>query len=287
MGVSRSSAEPARGRILIVNDEGHVRLRLARTLAHAGYEVTEAESAPQALERLKRSPYDLLILDMRMPGMDGLEMIVRAHEIQPEALILVLTGAATLESTTTAIQSQAVDYLMKPTSLREVRATVHRALATHAQKPQRQDAIPNKTAGARRNVRGGDGFAADSTSGPAGFTPAPACPELPELMPLVRAGPVTLDLRKRRLIVDEGPMRIGRLTRGEAKVLEFLMRHPNQVLTPQQVVRQVWGNESSEVEASSLLRPYIFRLRQKIEVNPKEPHLIQTVHSCGYVFKIV
>jgi DNA-binding response OmpR family regulator len=94
--------------------------------------------------------------------------------------------------------------------------------------------------------------------------------------------PLTLDRQKRlTTLVDESPARMIELTKGEASVLTLLMMHPNQVLSCHELVVKALGYEVDEAEAESVIRPYIFRLRRKLEPGQK-PSLIRTVRRRGY-----
>ncbi len=115
-------------RILVVDDEPHVRMALRRSLIACGYEVDDAASGPEALEMLSRRRYSLIVVDVRMPGMDGVEVMRRAREAQPDLQIIVLTGYASLESAIAAVRCRAADYLIKPVSLHQVVNVVARVL---------------------------------------------------------------------------------------------------------------------------------------------------------------
>ena len=125
-------------RVLAVDDEAHIRHAIVRALRLNHYAADEAGSGRRALELLGQSPYDILLLDMRMPGMDGIEVMHRARAIQPELLIIVLTGHATLDSAIAAVKLGAVDYLLKPASLHDIAAAVAAALQARQQQVQRQ-----------------------------------------------------------------------------------------------------------------------------------------------------
>ncbi|MBU0703722.1 MAG: response regulator, partial [Chloroflexi bacterium] len=114
-------------RVLVVDDETHVRSALARSLALLGYRADEAASGHHALAMLERTPYDAMVLDIRMPGMDGVEIMRRVHHVYPDLHIIVLTGHATLESAIVAVKSNAADYLLKPASVYDIAAAIANA----------------------------------------------------------------------------------------------------------------------------------------------------------------
>jgi DNA-binding NtrC family response regulator len=115
-------------RILVVDDEQAIRLGLSEILTEEGHEVSVAENGDQALARMQEELVDLVCTDVRMPGMDGLKLLARIKEEQPETEVIVITGHATLSSAVEAVKLGAHDYLSKPFELDEVRLTVRRAL---------------------------------------------------------------------------------------------------------------------------------------------------------------
>src|SRR5947209_20133222 len=84
--------------ILVVDDETPIRTTMADILRRRGYEVVTAASGEEALGLIHQRPFDLLLLDLRLPGLSGLDVAQRAHEIQPDAAVIILTGHGSLES---------------------------------------------------------------------------------------------------------------------------------------------------------------------------------------------
>jgi DNA-binding NtrC family response regulator len=119
-------------RILVVDDEEAIRSGLAEILVEEGYTVEEAPHAEAALARVREELFDLVCTDVRMPGMDGLELVERVKHESPETELIVITGFASLQSAVDAVKRGAEDYLSKPFDLDEVRLTVKRALEKKA-----------------------------------------------------------------------------------------------------------------------------------------------------------
>jgi len=117
-------------RLLIVDDETEVRSVLHDLLCGA-YECAEAPSAEEALARLRENDFDLVISDITMSGMSGLEMIPHVKTIAPDTVIVMISGMQTIESAINALRLGAFDYLMKPFDLRQAEAAVARALEYH------------------------------------------------------------------------------------------------------------------------------------------------------------
>lgn len=104
----------AKGRILVIDDEEIVRVSCKRTLVPEGYEVDTAASGTEGLEFFGKSKYDLVLIDLKMPGMDGIEMLVNIKRQRPEQNIMIMTGYDTVEHVVESISSGAAHYLEKP-----------------------------------------------------------------------------------------------------------------------------------------------------------------------------
>ena len=125
--MSSPSIQP---RLLIVDDEAGVRGVLQDLLSNV-YECGDAASAEEALEQLRAGSYQLVISDITMPGLSGLDMIPQVKEISPDTVIIMISGMQTIESAVHALRLGAFDYLMKPFDLRQVEAAIARAYQHH------------------------------------------------------------------------------------------------------------------------------------------------------------
>jgi putative two-component system response regulator len=120
-------------RILIVDDEETIRLALRKFLRSRGYEVEVAGSAEQALEALDGASFSLMLCDVRMPGMTGVEMVPQARAKDDELAIIMLTAVNDAATATEALSAGASDYLMKPVELADLQQAVDRALHRRAE----------------------------------------------------------------------------------------------------------------------------------------------------------
>ena len=113
---------------LIVDDEPRLRQVLARLMESDGFECTEATNGAEALEQLQKKPYTLVLTDLRMPRMDGIELLRQARSRFPEVAVVMITAVADVEVAVSCLAIGAMDYLTKPFHLEEVRARVMQAL---------------------------------------------------------------------------------------------------------------------------------------------------------------
>ena len=118
-----------KARILVVDDEDSLRWVLEKGLRQAGYEVAAVKDGTAALESFGAEPFDVVFLDVRMPGVDGLTALGRLRDIRPDACVVVMTAHGTMDTAIQAMQRGAYDYLAKPFDLDEVLLLTERALA--------------------------------------------------------------------------------------------------------------------------------------------------------------
>jgi DNA-binding response OmpR family regulator len=281
------SPENSKARLLIVDDEINVRSTLGEFLEQRGYHVGEARSGHEALTLLTNAPYDLMVLDMLMPEMSGVEVMRRAREVRPDLAIIVLTAHASVENAIAAVKSNVTDYLLKPCNLNDLAVTISRTLQERAQQLHRRhllDMVGEAMDTLRQTER-----VTELSPVPAMTSPAPlAALQLPAPAPdLLRVGPLMLDRQKRLAMLENDPVHTVELTENEVSVLVALMEHPNQVLSCNQLADAALGYEGLDKwTVESLIRSCVFRLRQKIEPSPDTPHLIRTVRGRGYFFAL-
>ena len=128
IAADRPQARDGRSRVLVVDDESSIRELLQKTLALAEYEVDTAPDGRAALERLRLGNYDLLIADLKMPGMDGLTLIREAKRLKADLPVIIITGFSTESSAIEAVNLGVAGYLTKPFRVPQVLAAAARAL---------------------------------------------------------------------------------------------------------------------------------------------------------------
>ncbi len=125
---SAMSAPAEQARIVVIDDDHAMRLSCRKILSKSGFEVETFEDGAQGLEGVMRLKPALVIVDLKMPGISGMEVIGRVHESDPTAVIIVITGYATIDTAVEAMKTGAYDFLPKPFSPDELRLIVNRAL---------------------------------------------------------------------------------------------------------------------------------------------------------------
>ncbi len=264
--------EESAARILIVDDEPTTCKALTRALTLMGYQVDSALSGQEALARLNASPYDVMVLDLRLPDIQGEEILQQAQQIQPDLLVIILTAYASLESAIAAVKAGAIDYLLKPYSVHALEEAIAKALYRRREQTRRERLL-------RVIAEAVEQLGLEEPAG----TPAVISPGR-----FLRQGRITLDREKRMVIIaglpDQEEAEIP-LTNSEAALLEYLMERPEIVVSCRELAQNVLGyRDLTEREAEVIIRPLVFRLRKKIEPDSEQPTWIRTVRGKGYFF---
>ena len=117
-------------KILVIDDEKLIRWTLEDVLRKEGYAVIVAESGEEGLKLVEEHGPDLIILDLRLPGMQGMEVLERVKKIEPKTVVIIVTAHGSAESAVEAMSKGAYDYLNKPFDVDEVRLVIRKALGT-------------------------------------------------------------------------------------------------------------------------------------------------------------
>jgi DNA-binding response OmpR family regulator len=263
-------AEQARtARIVVVDDEATARVSLAEILRLEGYEVSTAASGEEALSLLKRNdPFDLMVLDLKMPGMDGLEVTEAVREQAPSTVIILLTAFGTLETAIEAIRKGAHDYLLKPAPIPEILESVRTGLDKHRHEKQRQHLVSQlqRTLSELVTIEGAEAVEEAPSSQPDRF---------------IQIRDVVVDRQKHIVTLRGKPLD---LTPTEFKILVCLMETPDQVWSPRELVQRAQGYDTDAWGARAIIRVHIRRLRKKLEADPSDPQYILNMRGVGYMF---
>lgn len=118
----------AQEKILVIDDELFIRELLQEFLIKEGYKVYVAESGEKGINLIKATPVEIALIDLKMPGMDGISALKEIKKIAPNTIAIILTGYPTIESSIEALRSGAYDYVVKPFKLNDLKNTIARAL---------------------------------------------------------------------------------------------------------------------------------------------------------------
>ena len=257
--------------ILIVDDENHLRLSLSLVLQKEKYRVETAANAEDALDCLQQHEYDLMFLDLNMPGMTGIELLVEVHRHYPHMPVLILTAHAALESAIQAVRLGARDYLIKPVEPVLIIARVSEILAENEQ-PARKKEIVGQIQSLLAELQKIEGEDATPTSALAALPPADATRFL-------NKGNFDLDLHARHAALNGKYIPV---TGIYFDYLGTLLRHAPKPVACKTLVKESQGFDVSSIEARDLARWRIHELRKMIEVDPETPEYILTVRGIGY-----
>ncbi|MBN1667717.1 MAG: response regulator transcription factor [Anaerolineales bacterium] len=256
-----------KAKILVVDDEKTARISLRDILRLEGYAVEAVDSGPAALDQIEQDHFDLMLLDIKMPGMDGIEVLRKVVEISPHTLVILLTAHGSLESAIEALRFGAHDYLIKPSSPPEILSSVAAGLARQAES-QHKRMLLDQLESSIRQLKTAEGIAQSAATGH-------------RLVSL--PGEVMVDLSRRE--IWRGSELI-RLTPTEGKLLQILLEYKGRVMSHQELVFLVQGYDIQDWEAPEVLRPLVSRLRRKLSVFPGGGDWIVNVRGTGYVFEI-
>lgn len=219
-------------RILVVEDEHKIAGSIKKGLEQESYAVDVAYTGPDGYDMASAEDYDIIILDLLLPGLDGIQVCKQLRQQNIHTPILMLTARGQISDRVTGLDAGADDYLTKPFAFEELLARV-RALSRR----------PHTSTGTTLSY---EGLSLNTSS-----------------YDVLRAGKSI------------------RLSSKEYSLLEYLLRHPNQVLTKDQIIGHVWNYDADVLP--NTVEVYIGYLRNKIDKPyPDQPPLIQTVRGFGY-----
>ena len=235
--------------VLVVDDDQKVRRMLTRYLEGEGFQVGEAGDGTEMRQALAGQTYDLVLLDVMLPGEDGLSLM-RDIRRESEIPVIMITGKGDLVDRVAGLETGADDYIAKPFHLREVLARVRSVLRRSGDSPV---AAVEASAEPGSASIGGERFAFDGW---------------------------LLDLGRRALLRPDGEAVT--LTGGEFDLLATFAASPNRPLSRDQLMDRLKGHDWTPFDRS--IDTQVGRLRKKIEKDPHNPELIKTLRGVGYLF---
>jgi DNA-binding response OmpR family regulator len=256
------------GKILIIDDEPALRQTLARILQQAGFEVTTAEHGEQGLAFLDTTSFDLIYMDIRMPGLAGLDVLELVRQRYPALPVVLFTAQPDLNSALEALRRGATDYLLKPLKPELIIERTHAILASQ-QKEHRKREIVEQIEALQNELKSLNG----SEDPPGPIRPTTSSDRY------LKRGALLLDLHTRRLTLDE---RVLTLPPASFDFLLVLARHAPEVVTFQMLVAEAQGYQVSAHQAQELVKWHIHHIRQAIEPDPHNAMYLFNVRGIGY-----
>jgi len=237
--------------ILVVDDEPVARQSLTDILKLEGHNVTSAPNGQAAVEFVRTHPIDLMIVDLRMPGMDGLEVVQVVNQISPDTEVILLTAFGSTETAIQALRLRIHDYLLKPASPAQVLASVKKGLVRRSKRSHVSNAVVNTDVD-----------------------------EAVEVFSLKDG--TTVDLSRRQI---KHKNKVEHLTPAEGRLLRILIENEGKVFSHRELVLLVQGYDTSQREAPEILRPLVSRLRHKLDQFPSLSERVVSVRGTGYLYE--
>jgi len=266
--------------VLVVDDEGANRYSVSKTLQRVGYVVEEAASGEEALEQVDKQEFDVVLTDIRMQGIDGIELLRRIKDASPDAIVILMTGYASLGTAVEALRLGAHDYLIKPSSSQDIRSSVGRGVERARNLKRRRrllDAIKTDVFELAREDVESARIAFDTSF-------ERSTPQVSERIPepinnTMQLGPLTVYPGRYQISVGDRPID---LTPTEFDLLLYLAAHRGRVVPCHELVREVRGYAVDESEAREVIRPHVSNLRRKLKGAGEDTDLIVNVRGIGY-----
>jgi len=235
-------------RVLIVDDEEIARISLAEILRLEGYQIRTAAGGQEAVAALHSEPFDVMILDLKMPGMGGIDVLKAIVDTLPELKVIVLTAHGSMDTAIQALRFRVHDYMLKPVLPSHIIDCIESALVS-------------------RNMLTDDHF--DGATRPKRFYHL--------------ADGTDMDTNKRVITWLDQSLS---LTPTESRLMIVLTEASGQMVSHAELVLNCQGYKVSNEEAAKILRPVVSRLRQKMSVLPGWTEWIKNIRGAGYVLEL-
>lgn len=254
--------------ILVVDDETSLRFFLSEELAAEGYEVHTAANGYEALALLKEQVIDLAIVDLQMPGINGLELMAAIEKLADPPELIMLTAHASLQTSIEAMRLGTSDFLLKPYEMNDLLQAIERVIKQRRRKLQQR-------------------LAARLLAESLGLVEPPKQHSeekrtaSPSVFSHLTQGALIVDLETTTATQNGSPLF---LTPTEFRLLAALMKQPGHLFTFQELAEIIHGQQLDAYQARDLLKSHMGRLRQKLGQTPDGRLYIANIHGVGYKF---
>lgn len=265
-------------RLLLVDGDGVSRYTVSKALQRVGYMVGEAGSGEAALERFAQGDFDLVLTEIDLPGMSGIELLQAIKNRSQDSIVILMAESVSVETAVEALRFGARDLLIKPFSSEDILDSVERGIATARSVRRRRrllDTIARTVSDLTREVAVAAGEIDDAKIESAPAQPGVATAARRNVISL---GPLSILPGKYQIASGN---RSASLTPTEFDLLLFLAAHRGRVASCHELVRDVRGYATDEEEAREVIRPHVSNLRRKLK-GLGDFDLIVNVRGVGY-----
>jgi len=267
------TSSPAK--ILIVDDEEAIRFTLEELLARDGYQVVAVESGERALAQIAEQPFDLALLDLKLKGIGGMEVLAALREQVLDTAVIVLTAHGSMDTAINALRQGAHDYLLKPTDAATLRESVRTALLKR-EREQRQQAlllqVEQSLTASLEEIRA-------AVVEPVPALQPPAAEALTQPPERLQKGDLVIDLAQHNISLNGHNLEFSPT---EFDIVVHLAQQAPNVISAQELVSSVLGYACDRFEAADIVRHHIYHIRQKAKASSGRSDIIRTVRAIGY-----
>jgi DNA-binding response OmpR family regulator len=261
-----------KAKILVVDDEASIRYFLEETLVDAGYQVVAVESGEAALERIAVQIFDLALVDLRLPGIGGIEVLTALRRQSPDTTVIVLTAHASVETAVEALRQGAHDYLFKPCEPAQLRDSVRAGLTKRQRELRHREVLSQLEHTLSHNLE-----EILTTAFERAIVPPTEPPE--DQVRLLQRGGLIVNLVRRAVTLDG---RLLELSPTEFDLLAYLAGEAPRIVSPRELAREALKYDGEPWEVADMVRSHIYRIRQKVKAVAADTDVIRTARGVGY-----
>ena len=262
-------------KVLVADSERATRNRITDTLSELGYLVDDAASGDVTIDLLHRGDYNVVLLDLKMPGVSGVELLAQAEEVSPQTAFVILSAYASADLVIDLFRMGASDFLKKPSTEEKIVEVIRQVALKQQEQIRQQNAIKLLQQ-------------AFVTMSALDFSQAYTVTSAPEQDPagssraLNQVGAISVNSAKQIVCYRGRPLD---LTPIEYRLIHYMAAHPNVVVSYQRLVRVTHQTTMDEADARALLRTHVYRLSRKLDDKENSP--LQTVRGRGVILNTV